>query len=166
MKRFTIGDEEVEIDGEPSMRTVKYVQEMEIQMMREYIDDDVLLQMEGATNEEFMEDIFEDADIDDLTDMMWSRSAQEPLQTICLATDRKFTMDDIMSMGAKEFRDLLDTCREELGGDAPDFIESLGIGIDSQEKMMEMAEEETSFDQSSDAQQPSGSKPLRNLSGE
>lgn len=130
MQTIEIDGEEYTVSGKPSMGTVKFVQEMEIDIMRRYLDDEALLQIDAADGD--MSDVMENADIDDLKGMMWDRSLQEPLQTICLAVDDKITVGQVEEMDALEFKELKEASEEALGGTATDFIEELGIGISSQ----------------------------------
>lgn len=129
VQTITVDGEEYRVTGEPSMGTVKFVQQMEIEVMRRHLSDDALLQMEQS--DDAMEDILEDANIEDFKEMMWDRSLQEPLQTICLGVDREFTIDEVEEMPALGFKELKEVSEEELGGTAQDFIEALGIGISS-----------------------------------
>lgn len=145
MERVEVDGTVYEVTGDPSMRTVKYVREMEIEMMRQYIDDDTILQMDSADDEEIMSGILDDADIDDFKGMMWERSLQEPVQTISLATDRRFTTSDFDDISALGFKRLKEACEKALNGTASDFMEELGIGISSPEKaQMEMAQASSS----------------------
>lgn len=141
MKKITVNGTEYKVSGNPDMRTVKYVQEMEIDLMRDYLDDEDLMRMEESDDDEIIEKVLEDADVDDLMEMLWDRSAQSPLQTICLGTNEQFTMEDVLDMKSMSFKKLLDASKDELGGDASDFIEGLDIGISSQERMAEMIED-------------------------
>lgn len=142
MKTIEVGGEEYTVRGNPDMRTVKHVQSMEIEMMREFISDDELLKMEEADSDDVMDDVLEDADVEDLMEMLWKRSTQKPLQTICLGTNSQLTSDDLMGMRAKEFGELRDASEEALGGTAPDFIRGLNIDIGSTEKIAEAVQEE------------------------
>ncbi|MFB6236938.1 MAG: hypothetical protein ABEH81_01070 [Halopenitus sp.] len=137
MRKLEIGGRTYRVTGDPDMRIVKHVQEMEIEMMREYLDDETILQIDSAEEDELTNDLLGDADIEDFKSMLWERSVQQPLQTICLATNEMVTMDDVDSMKAMEFKELKEVSEEELGGSASDFIEELGIGISSQMSEME-----------------------------
>lgn len=141
MKKVTAGDREYQVAGNPSMRTVKHVQRMEIELMRDYIDDDKLLELEEADEDNIMEDVLEDADLDDLQELLWERSTQEAVKTICLGSDEQVTLEEVMDMDAIDFRDLREACEDELGGNATDFIRELGIDIGSQERIAQAVQE-------------------------
>lgn len=134
MKKVNANGREFRVTGNPDMGTVRYVQEMEIEMMRQYIDDDVLMEMEDGTGQDAASNVLEGADVDDLKSLMWERSAQQPLQTICLATNEKLTIDDIEEMKSLQYLELKQASEDALGGTAEDFIDKLGIGISSQVK--------------------------------
>lgn len=139
MHKVEVDDTEYSVNGNPSMGIVRYTQEMEIEMMRKYLDDDVLLKMEGEDAD--MTDVLEDADMDDFKGMMWERSVMAPVKTICLGTDKKWTIDEIDDLKAMSFKSLKEACEEELGGDAEDFLKELDIDISSQvSEMQEQAQ--------------------------
>lgn len=136
-KTLTAGGKEFVVTGNPDMGTVKYVQEMEIEMMRSYLDDETILKLDQAQEDEIMSDILEDADIEDFKQMMWERSVQEPLQTVCLATNERLTSEDMNGMKANDWMELLQDSEELLGGSASDFMAKLGIDISSTVNEME-----------------------------
>lgn len=140
-KTLTAGGKEFVVTGNPDMGTVKYVQEMEIEMMRSYLDDETILKLDQAEEDEIMSDILEDADIDDFKQMMWDRSVQEPLQTVSLATNERLTSEDMNGMKAQDWIELLETSEEALGGSASDFTDKLGIDISSTVRELEQQTE-------------------------
>lgn len=138
---------EYEVTGNPTMGTVQYVQEMEIEMMREHLGDEVILKMDQADEDELMADLLEEADVEDFKSMMWERSLMDPLQTICLATDEKLEPEEVEDMRALEFQELLEESEEALGGDAAHFTEKLGINLSSKvnEIQNQMSDSQTNF---------------------
>lgn len=160
MRTITVNGREYTLEGNPKMGTVRYVEEMEIELMRKYIDDDAIVQMESSDNA--ADSLLENIEVDDLKTMMWERSAQEPLQTICLATNERLTIDELEEMRANDFLELKEASEEALGGTASDFTERLGLGISSQVK--EIREQLESEDEESPSLQnlpPSVSSHLR-----
>lgn len=123
-----INGTEYEFDDNPSMGTVKQVQQMQMDLLMQYLDREDLEEMDAFDESEFLELIVEREGMQAVNDMIWSKSVLTAAQTISLATDEVFDIDDIDDMGAKDFRELLDASEEALGGDADDFFEELKIG--------------------------------------
>lgn len=123
-----INGTEYEFDDNPSMGTVKDVQQMQMDLLMEYLDREDLEKMNSFDESEFLELIVEREGMEAVNDMIWSKSVLTAAQTISLATDEVFGVDDLDDMGARDFRELLDASEEALGGDADDFFEELKIG--------------------------------------
>lgn len=123
-----INGTEYEFDDNPSMGTVKEVQQMQMGLLMKYLDRDDLEEMDSFDESEFLELIVEREGMQAVNDMIWSKSILTAAQTISLATDEIFDVEDLDDMGAKDFRELLDASEEALGGDADDFFEELKIG--------------------------------------
>ena len=164
VRTIQVDGREFRVSGNPDMGTVKYVQQMEIEMMRQYLDDQTLLEMDQVEDDELMSQLLEDADIDDFKQMMWDRSVQEPIQTICLATNEKLETADTDEMKALDFKKLLEASREALNGSASDFMDELGIDISSKVNQMEEMEEVQDWDDSSQETPPAVSEVSRKQS--
>lgn len=146
--KLEVNGHEYNVIGNPDMGTVKYVQEMEIEMMRKYLDDDTILELDQADDDDLMQEILEDADIEDFKQMMWERSIQEPIQTISLATNEKLDSSDVDDMKALDFKELLNESETALDGTATDFMDELGIGISSTvNRVEEMTEDSANTSQ-------------------
>lgn len=131
MRTLEINGREYRITGDPSMRTVKYVNDMQIELFRKYIDDENLLGAEVDDERDLSAELMENLSVDDMQEMMWERNMQEPLQTICLGTNEEVDMTEIDEMQASDFRELKDACEEALGGSASDFLQALGLDTSS-----------------------------------
>lgn len=149
MDTVTLNGEEYEVSGNPSMGTVKYVQELQIGILQEYLDDEQILEMDSMGNDEVMESLLEsEGGIQNLKDMMWENNILETAQTIILATDHKFSLNEFEQMNAVEFKEAKERCEVALGTKenpqtAADFMDDLGIGISSRVKeIQERAEDE------------------------
>lgn len=161
VKTIEVNGKEYKLTGEPSMRTVKHVQEMQIGILQDYIDDEQILKMDSMSNDEVMEAILDSGDgIENLKDMMWENTLMETAQTIMLATNEKISFSEFEEMPAMKFKALKEEGEIALGSesnpqDAADFMGDLGIGMSSRMKeIQEEAEEE--LDSSTD----SSRKPL------
>ena len=141
---FEVDGEEYEVTGNPQLGTVRWVQPLDMRLMTEHLDEEALQKAEELDDDEWLEQILGDADIEVMMDLMWARSVQEPLATICLASNAQIDPDDFDKMYAEDFRDALEESKDALGGDAYDFIEGLGIDISSQ--MNKIQEEMESSD--------------------
>lgn len=131
----------VEVDGEeydltdnPSMGTVKEVQQMQMGLLMRNLDEDELRDMESFSESEFLGKIIDKQGMDAVGEMVWGRSILSAAQTISLATDEVFDIDEIESMGSRDFQKLLNAAEEELGGDADDFFNELNVGTSLTER--------------------------------
>lgn len=152
MTTIEAGGREFTVSGDPTMGTVKHVQQLEMSFLQEHLDDaDIMKLQELDSDEEAFDKIFEQVGVDEFLEINWDQALQEPLQTICLATDEKLTGHDIEKMKALEYKKLLDESRDALDGGAADFMKGLQIGISSQMKeAQEMMEERQSSTDTSD----------------
>jgi len=134
---FTLNDEEYEMNGDPSLRTVRGVQSMQNELLLDYVDDEMLHDLDSLDDEgEIMNAIIETGGVDALTDVRWERSLLLPVQTISLACDEKFDSEDFEEVSAEEFKELRETAEDVLDGTANDFFEELGIGTYLTEEQM------------------------------
>lgn len=147
------------MEGKPSMGTVKYVQELQIGILQDYISDEKILEMDSMENEDVMGAILEGDDgIENLKNMMWENNILETAQTIILATDHKFALEEFERLGAMEFKEAKERAEVALGSEsdpqsAPDFMDDLGIGISSRVKEIQRQAEEQ-LDSESSSQSP------------
>lgn len=116
-----------ELDDNPSMGTVKHVQSLQIDMIRDVLSDEQIAQLDSVSESDLMSTVLEENGVDALKNMTWSRGMMEQVQTISLATDQKWTTDKLDDLAAQDFKNLLSACKEVLGGTASDFLEELGI---------------------------------------
>lgn len=127
-KTVEINGTEYTFTDDPSLGTVKQVQQMQIELMRDVLSEDML---EGADEdveeEEIMSSILDEGGFEKMQEMMWSRGILVPAQTISLATDQAWSFEEIEGLRSREFIELRNTAEEILGGDAEDFFEELGI---------------------------------------
>lgn len=136
-EKFELDGEEYEINGDPSLRTVRKVQSMQNELLLEYIEEDELRDMDSLEDEgEIVDAILETGGMDALTDVQWERSLLQPIQTISLACDEALTTEDVDDMSALDFKELRETAEDELGGNANDFFKELGIGTFLTEEQM------------------------------
>jgi len=156
MKTIEVNGEEFELAGDPSMGTVKYVQELQISILQDHLTNDQIASMDSMGEEAMMEAIVGNEDgVEDLKDMMWKNNLLETAQTIILATDHKFTLEEFDDMGARNFLSLKQESEVSLGSEeepmsAQDFMEQLGVGISSRlKRVQERAEEQLQEDQDS-----------------
>lgn len=150
-KTITLNGEDYELRGDPKMGTVKHVQEMQIDILRKYLDDEAIAQMDAAGQDDMMEQILEGSEgIENLKGMMWDNNLLAPAQTIILATDHKFALDEFQDLRAGEFRDAKEEAEIALGTeadpqDAAGFMTDLGIDTSSQAKrIQEEVQDQTS----------------------
>lgn len=135
---YTIDGTDYVMNGNPSLRTVRDVQSMQMDLIRQYVDEDQLMEMDSLEDEsEIVQAIIESEGFEAFQDVMWKRSMLEPVQTISLACDEAFDPDDFDDMGALDFESLKDDAEESLEGDASDFFNRLGIGTFLSEKEMQ-----------------------------
>lgn len=133
-----IDGEEYELTDNPSLRTVRKVQNMQMDMIMSYVDEDELRQLDSLEDEsEIIDAIMDSGGYQALQDVMWERSMLEPVQTISLACDEVLDVDDVETLPSKDFKNYLENAENELGGDASDFFEELGIGSLLSEEEME-----------------------------
>lgn len=149
MKTIEVDGEEYTLDGNPSMGTVKYVQELQIGILQDYLEDENIMQMESMDDNDLMETILEaEGGVQNLKDMMWDNQILTTAQTIILATDHKFDLDEFEEMSALDFRDLKEASEVALGSEkepqtAEDFMDSLGLGMSSRlSEIQERAEQQ------------------------
>lgn len=120
---------EYEVDDNPSLRTVRNVQSMQTNLLREYLDEKDLRDMDSLEDESaIVQNIIDKKGFDAFQEVMWKNSMLVPAQTISLACDEVFDPDTFDDMGSKDFSEARESAEEVLGGDANDFFESLGIG--------------------------------------
>lgn len=156
---ITLNGDEYELEGKPSMGTVKYVQELQIDILQDYISDEQILEMDSMQNDEVMGAILEGEDgIENLKDMMWENNILETAQTIILATDHHFSLSEFEELGAMEFKEAKEESEVALGSEsdpqtAADFMEDLGIGISSRVKEIQK-EAEQKLESESGSQSP------------
>jgi hypothetical protein len=135
---FELNGEEYEMNGNPSLRTVRKVQGMQMDMIRKHVSEEQIREMDSVDDEsEIIGAIMDSGGMDALQDTMWEKSMLEPIQTISLASDEKFGSDDFDDYPALEFKDLQERAEEALGGSASDFFDLLGIGLSLNEEEME-----------------------------
>lgn len=133
-----IGDDEYELNGNPSLRTVRHVQNMQMDMIMNHVEEKDLREMDSIENEsEIIDAIMESGGYSALQDVMWERSMLEPAQTLSLACDEVLDIEDIEQLSANRFKEVRKAAEEELNGDASDFFEELGIGSFLNEQEME-----------------------------
>lgn len=134
-----VDGEEYELEGNPSLRTVREVQSMQMNVIKSYVSEDDLRDMDSLDDEgEIIEAIIESGGMEALQDVMWERSLLETAQTISLALDSVFDPSDFDSMRANEFKQLRSKSEEALEGEASDFFNDLGINsLLSEEEMMD-----------------------------
>lgn len=142
--------ETVEVDGEsyllddnPSLRTVRDVQSMQMDILLEYIDEDDLREMDSLEDEgELVRAIIDNEGYDAFQDVMWENSMLLPMQTISLACDEHFGVEVFDNMGSQDFKEVREKAENALGGDANDFFADLGINTSmTQEEMKQKARE-------------------------
>lgn len=154
-----ISGEEHELAGKPSMGTVKYVQELQIDILQDYLSDEQILEMDSMQNEDVMGAILEGDDgIQNLKDMMWENNILETAQTIILATDYHFDLSEFEEMPALQFKEAKERAEKALGSEsepqtAADFMDDLGIGISSRVKEIQQ-EAEQQLDSQNSSQSP------------
>lgn len=155
-----IDGEEYALRGNPSMGTVKYVQEMQIDILRNYLDDEDIMQMDSMDNDQVMEILLEkEGGLNNLKDLMWENNLLATAQTIILATDHQFGLSQFEDLAALEFMDLKEQSEQSLGTkenpqSAADFMARLGIGISSQVKEIQAEAEKKVADSQTSSQSP------------
>lgn len=129
-----VDGEEYELTDNPSMGTVKEVQQMQMSLLMRNLSEEELRDMESFSESEFLGKIIDKKGMDAVGEMVWGRSILSAAQTISLATDEVFDIDEIEKMGSRDFQKLLNACEEELGGDADDFFNELNVGTSLTER--------------------------------
>jgi hypothetical protein len=124
-----VDGDEYELTDNPSLRTVREVQSMQMGLIRDHLSEDDLKNMDSLEDESAIIDaILESGGTEALQDVMWERSMLETVQTISLAADETFDSDDFDDLGAKDYQEYKESAEDVLGGDASDFFNDLGIG--------------------------------------
>ena len=124
-----VSGEEHELTDNPSLRTVRDVQQMQARLLRDYLDEDGLKELDDIESDgEIMEYVMEEHGMEAVEDLMWDHSVLQTRQTISLACDYCFDSDDFNDMGARDFQEAKEAAEDVLGGDVSDFFEDLGIG--------------------------------------
>lgn len=137
-----IGGEVYKLTDDPSLRTVREVQSMHMNMIKDYVGEDQLREMDSLEDEgEIVQAILDSGGYEAFQDVMWERSLLEPIQTLSLSADEALDVDDVEDMGAKEFENAKDDAEEALGGTADDFFKRLGIGMSLASEMEQRAEQ-------------------------
>lgn len=135
---FELDGTEYEMTGDPSLRTVRHVQSMQMNMIMQYVDEDDLREMDSIEDEsEIINAIIDSGGYSALQDVMWEKSMLEAVQTISLAVDEVLAIDDIEELPAREFKSVREDAEEALEGDATDFFDQLGIGLSLDRESME-----------------------------
>lgn len=128
-EKFELDGEEYEMNGNPSLRTVRHVQNMQMDMIMGYVDEDELRSMDSIEDESaIIESILDSGGYEALQDVMWERSMLENVQTVSLACDEVLELDDMEDLPALEFQQVRENAEDALDGNATDFFEKLGIG--------------------------------------
>lgn len=149
MKTATVNidGEEWKLDDNPLMGTVRYVQQMQMEMLQDNISEDKMKSLvEGSEDDEIPEDelmqaMIEDKGMSGIADIMWDQSLIGDIQLICLASDRKLTSKKVDDMPSRDFMELKSKSRKILGGSAEDFLKELGIDTSSMLNEQEMEDQ-------------------------
>jgi len=138
---FELDGKEYELSGNPSLRTVRHVQNMQMDMILKYVEEEDLRDMDSIEDESaIIQAILDSGGTKALQDVMWERSLLETVQTISLACDEVLDIDDIEDFPALEFKHIKQAAEDEIGGTASDFFNELGIGtVLSEEEMNRQA---------------------------
>lgn len=143
-KTVTVDGERYEFSDNPSMGTVKYAQRLQLDILKEYLDNETIAQMDGLGEDELMSKIVDQAGFEGVQDLLWQQNLIEPIQTISLALDRPFSIEKAEAMGARDFRELKSVAEEALGGDAQAFFNELGVGTSLSQNDLETAQRQAS----------------------
>jgi len=136
-KKITINGEKYSISDNPSLRTVRHVQNMQMDMILKYVDEKDLRDMDSIEDESaIIQAILDSGGSEALQDVMWERSLLSTIQTISLACDELIDIDDIEEMGAQDFKEVKNKAKEALGGSATDFFNELEVGMSLSEEEM------------------------------
>lgn len=140
--KFELDGKEYKMTGDPSLRTVRHVQNMQMKMILNYVDEEDLREMDSLDDEsEIIQAILDSGGMDALQDVMWERSLLEPVQTISLACDEVLDIDDVESLSALDFKDIKNDAEDAIGGSASDFFNELGIGTVLSQAEMQQAKQ-------------------------
>ena len=136
-KKITINGEKYSISDNPSLRTVRHVQNMQMDMILKYVDEKDLRDMDSIEDESaIIQAILDSGGSEALQDVMWERSLLSTIQTISLACDELIDINDIEEMGAQDFKEVKNKAKEALGGSATDFFNELEVGMSLSEEEM------------------------------
>jgi len=135
---FELDGKEYELSGNPSLRTVRHVQNMQMDMILKYVEEEDLRDMDSIEDESaIIQAILDSGGTKALQDVMWERSLLSTVQTISLACDEVIDTDDIEELPALEFKQVKENAEKALGDvDATGFFNELGIGMSLSEEEM------------------------------
>lgn len=135
---FELDGKEYNLTGNPSLRTVRHVQNMQMDMILKYVEEKDLRDMDSIEDESaIIQAILDSGGTKALQDVMWERSLLSTVQTISLACDEVIDTDDIEELPALEFKEVKENAEKALGDvDATGFFNELGIGMSLSEEEM------------------------------
>ena len=135
---FELDGKEYNLTGNPSLRTVRHVQNMQMDMILKYVEEEDLRDMDSIEDESaIIQAILDSGGTKALQDVMWERSLLSTVQTISLACDEVIDTDDIEELPALEFKEVKENAEKALGDvDATGFFNELGIGMSLSEEEM------------------------------
>lgn len=136
-----VDGEEHELNGDPTLGTVREIQSMETDLFMQYLDEDDLKNMDSLDDESaIVSAIVDQGGMEALEEVQWDRSMIDAVQTISLAADNPFDTEDFDPVPAQEFKEMREKAEESLGGnDAEGFFKELGIGMSLTEEQMNRA---------------------------
>lgn len=141
-KTFELGGEKYELDGNPTLGTVREVQSMQTDLLLDYLDEEKLREMDSLEDEgQIVQAIIDEGGIEAFEEVQWRRSLLEPRQTISLAADNAFDSDEFENLTSDNFREAREDAEDALGGDATDFFRELGVGMSLNEEQMQKAKQ-------------------------
>ena len=118
-----IDGEEYELSGNPSLRTVRKVQSMQMGLIQKHLSEEDLKNMESLEDESsIINAILESGGSEALQDVMWERSMLESVQTISLAIDEPLESSEFDDISAGRFKEIKELAEEVLDGTATDFF--------------------------------------------
>lgn len=133
-----VNGEKYDLSNNPSLGTVREIQGMQMDLIRDHVSEEDLMEMDSLEDEgQIIQSIIENEGWEGFEEVKWERSMLEPVQTISLACDERFQPSDFDEMGARDFKELRQKAEDELNGSAMDFFEELGIGLNLTEEQME-----------------------------
>jgi len=140
-EKVTVNGEEYKLSNNPSLRVVRRVQNMQMDMIMNYVEEEDLREMDSLEEEsEIIQAILDSGGMSALQDVMWERSMLENAQTISLACNEVIDTSDLEDMGAQDYKEVRDKAKDALGGDASDFFNELNVGtVLSEEEMNRQA---------------------------